>query len=85
MAVHVVAFFLAPSAAQAQESEVVTLLRELVQVNTRNPPGSAVAELLAPRLRAANPTEKPILLAGHEDVVGVEPELACCRGRTRGR
>ncbi len=101
MAVLVVAFFLVPSAAQAQESEVVTLLRELVQVNTSNPPGNEaqVAELLAPRLRAlgfevdiiqtptagkahlvarlraANPTEKPILLAGHSDTVGVEPEL----------
>jgi acetylornithine deacetylase/succinyl-diaminopimelate desuccinylase-like protein len=101
MAVLVVAFFFAPSAAQAQESEVVTLLRELVQLNTSNPPGNEaqVAELLAPRLRAlgfevdiiqtptagkahlvarlraANPTEKPILLAGHADTVGVEPEL----------
>ena len=80
---------------------MVTLLRELVQVNTSNPPGNEaqVAELLAPRLRAlgfevdiiqtptagkahlvarlraANPTEKPILLAGHADTVGVEPEL----------
>ena len=27
------------------------------------------------RLRAANPTDKPLLLAGHEDVVGVEPDL----------
>jgi acetylornithine deacetylase/succinyl-diaminopimelate desuccinylase-like protein len=27
------------------------------------------------RLRAANPTAKPLLLAGHEDVVGVEPDL----------
>ena len=27
------------------------------------------------RLRAASPTAKPLLLAGHEDVVGVEPEL----------
>jgi acetylornithine deacetylase/succinyl-diaminopimelate desuccinylase-like protein len=102
MAGLVVAFFLmAPSAAQAQESEVVSLLRELVQVNTSNPPGNEaqVAELLAPRLqahgfeveivqtpaagkahliarlRAANPTEKPILLAGHADTVGVEPDL----------
>jgi acetylornithine deacetylase/succinyl-diaminopimelate desuccinylase-like protein len=92
---------LAPSAAQAQESEVVTLLRELVQINNSNPPGNEaqVAELLAPRLRAlgfevdviqtptpgkahlvarlraANPTERPILLAGHADTVGVEPEL----------
>ena len=47
-------------------------------------PTAGKAHLIA-RLRAANPTEKPILLAGHEDVVGVEPELACCRGRTRGR
>jgi acetylornithine deacetylase/succinyl-diaminopimelate desuccinylase-like protein len=27
------------------------------------------------RLRAAHPTAKPLLLAGHEDVVGVEPDL----------
>jgi acetylornithine deacetylase/succinyl-diaminopimelate desuccinylase-like protein len=27
------------------------------------------------RLRSPNPTEKPLLLAGHEDVVGVEPDL----------
>ena len=27
------------------------------------------------RLRAQNPTEKPLLLAGHEDVVGVEADL----------
>ncbi len=90
-----------PSAAQAQESEVVTLLRDLVRINTSNPPGNEaqVAEFLAPRLRAlgfevdiiqtptpgkahlvarlraANPTEAPILLAGHADTVGVEPEL----------
>lgn len=30
---------------------------------------------LTARLRAANPTEKPLLLAGHADVVGVEREL----------
>ncbi len=90
-----------PSAAQAQESEVVTLLRDLVRINTSNPPGNEaqVAEFLAPRLRAlgfevdviqtptpgkahlvarlraANPTERPLLLAGHADTVGVEPEL----------
>jgi acetylornithine deacetylase/succinyl-diaminopimelate desuccinylase-like protein len=102
MAGFVVAFFLmAPGAAQAQESEVLTLARELVQINNSNPPGNEaqVAQLLAPRLqalgfeteiiqtptagkahliarlRAANPTEKPILLAGHIDTVGVEPEL----------
>lgn len=97
----VAAGLVAPSAAQAQESEVVTLLRDLVRINNSNPPGNEarVAELLAPRLRAlgfevqivqtpqpgkahliarlraANPTERPILLAGHADTVGVEPEL----------
>ena len=97
----VVVCLLVPSTAQAQQSEVVSLLQELVRVNTSNPPGNEaqVAELLAPRLRAlgfeveiiqtptagkahlvarlraANPTERPILLAGHSDVVGVEPDL----------
>ncbi|HEX5780782.1 MAG TPA: M20/M25/M40 family metallo-hydrolase, partial [Solirubrobacteraceae bacterium] len=97
----VVVCLLVPSTAQAQQSEVVSLLQELVRVNTSNPPGNEaqVAELLAPRLRAlgfeveiiqtptagkahlvarlraANPTERPILLAGHADVVGVEPNL----------
>ena len=97
----VVAVLMAPSAAHAQESEVVTLLRDLVRINTSNPPGNEaqVAEFLAPRLRAlgfevdiiqtptpgkahlvarlraAGPTERPILLAGHADTVGVEPEL----------
>ena len=78
------------------------LLKELVQVNTSNPPGNEalVAELLrtrlAPlgfqveivptpaagkahliaRLPATAPSgEKPLLLAGHEDVVGVERPL----------
>ena len=37
-------------------------------------PVAGKAHLVA-RLRAANPTEKPILLAGHADTVGVEPEL----------
>jgi acetylornithine deacetylase/succinyl-diaminopimelate desuccinylase-like protein len=91
----------APATAGAQESEVLGLLRELVRVNTSNPPGNeaAVAELLrarlaplgfeaeviptpAPgkahlvaRLRAANPREEPILLAGHIDTVVVERPL----------
>jgi acetylornithine deacetylase/succinyl-diaminopimelate desuccinylase-like protein len=37
-------------------------------------PTPGKAHLIA-RLRAANPTEKPLLLAGHADVVGVEREL----------
>ena len=92
---------LAPGVAHAQESEVVSLLRDLVRVNTSNPPGNEalVAELLRPRLEALGfqveivPTpapgkshliarlpataraEKPLLLAGHADVVGVEQPL----------
>lgn len=75
------------------------LLRELLRVNTSNPPGNerAVAELLAPRFRAlgfeveivptpepgkahviarlrGDGTKRPILLAAHADVVGVERE-----------
>ena len=42
---------------------------EIIQTPT---PGKAH---LVARLRAAKPTEKPILLAGHADTVGVEPEL----------
>ena len=87
--------------ARAQDSEVVSLLRELVQVDTSNPPGNEakVAELLRPRLEAlgfqveivptptagkahligrlpaTQPTQKPLLLAGHADVVGVERAL----------
>ncbi len=91
----------AQAQAQAQDSEVVALLRELIRVNTSNPPGNEAraAQLLAPklaalgfqveivptpsagkahliaRLRAAQPTAKPILLAGHLDTVGVERPL----------
>jgi len=95
--------FLAGGAApaRAQDSEVVSLLRDLVRVNTSNPPGNEamVAELLRPRLQALGfqveivptpaagkahliarlpataPTEQPLLLAGHADVVGVERPL----------
>jgi len=75
------------------------LLAEVIRVNTSNPPGreGGIAELLAPRFRAAGftvdiiPTpeagkahfiarlkgdgsKRPILLAAHADVVGVERE-----------
>ena len=99
-AILVAGLALAPNA-YAQDSEVTALARELVRVNTSNPPGNEaqVAQLLAPRLqalgfevdviqtptpgkahlvarlRSANPTAKPVLLAGHEDTVGVEPDL----------
>jgi acetylornithine deacetylase/succinyl-diaminopimelate desuccinylase-like protein len=88
--------------AHAQTSEVVTLLQDLVRVNTSNPPGNEalVAELLRARLEplgfqvellptpapgkahliarlpATQPDgRKPLLLAGHSDVVGVEQAL----------
>ena len=88
--------------ARAQNSEVVTLLQDLVRINTSNPPGNEalVAELLRTRLEplgfqveiVPTPTtgkahliarlpatapdgRKPLLLAGHEDVVGVERPL----------
>ena len=88
--------------ARAQNSEVVTLLQDLVRVNTSNPPGNEaqIAELLRTRLEplgfqieiVPTPTpgkahfiarlpatapdgRKPLLLAGHEDVVGVERPL----------
>ena len=96
--------FLAGGAApaSAQDSEVVTLLRDLVRVDTSNPPGNEalVAELLRTRLEPLGfqieivPTpapgkshliarlpatapdgRKPLLLAGHADVVGVERPL----------
>jgi acetylornithine deacetylase/succinyl-diaminopimelate desuccinylase-like protein len=75
------------------------LLTELIRINTSNPPGrtQAIADLLAPRFRAAGftveviPTpdsakvhfiarlrgdgsRRPVLLAAHADVVGVERE-----------
>ena len=87
--------------AHAQNSEVVTLLQDLVRIDTSNPPGNEalVAEMLKTRLepsasRSILPTpttgkahliarlpatapdgRKPLLLAGHEDVVGVERAL----------
>ena len=96
--------FLAGAAtpARAQDDEVVTLLGDLVRLNTSNPPGNEalvaglLSERLAPlgfqveivptpapgkahliaRLPATAPSgEKPLLLAGHADVVGVEAPL----------
>ena len=103
LAVSALAFLIGGAApARAQTSEVVTLLQDLVRINTSNPPGNEaqVAEYLKAkleplgfqvevvptptagkahliaRLPATAPSgEKPLLLAGHEDVVGVEPEL----------
>lgn len=97
------ALLLPPSALAAQGAAAVDptaqLLSEIIRVNTSNPPGrtQALAELLAPRFRAAGftveiiPTpdsakvhfiarlkgdgsRKPLLLAAHSDVVGVERE-----------
>ena len=103
LAMSALAFLIGGAApARAQTSEVVTLLQDLVRINTSNPPGNEaqVAEYLKAkleplgfqvevvptptagkahliaRLPATAPSgEKPLLLAGHEDVVGVEPEL----------
>lgn len=87
-----------PSRAQPPDP-TAALLRDVVRVNTSNPPGSegALAALLAPRFRAlgfevtivptpdsgkahfvarlrGDGTKRPILLAAHADVVGVERE-----------
>jgi acetylornithine deacetylase/succinyl-diaminopimelate desuccinylase-like protein len=87
-----------PLAAQ-QPDPTAALLAELIRVNTSNPPGNerGIAELLAPRFRAAGfevdviPTpdsgkahfvarlkgsgrRRPVLIAAHADVVGVERE-----------
>ncbi|MDZ7632725.1 MAG: M20/M25/M40 family metallo-hydrolase [Gemmatimonadaceae bacterium] len=94
----------APLCAQAPARDPVVdptaaLLADLIRINTSNPPGhtQALADLLAPRFRAAGftveifPTpdsakvhfiarlkgdgsRRPVLLAAHADVVGVEPE-----------
>ena len=61
------------------EAQVAELLRQRLEplgfeVEIVPTPTPGKAHLIA-RLRAQAPTAKPILLAGHEDVVGVEPEL----------
>lgn len=83
--------------AQSSVDPTAALLVDLIRVNTSNPPGNegSIAELLAPRFRAAGfeidivPTpergkahfiarlrgdgsKRPVLLAAHADVVGVE-------------
>jgi acetylornithine deacetylase/succinyl-diaminopimelate desuccinylase-like protein len=91
---------LSPLSAGAQTAvadPTAALLSEIIRINTSNPPGrtQALAELLAPRFRAAGftveifPTpdsakvhfiarlkgdgsKRPVLLAAHADVVGVE-------------
>jgi acetylornithine deacetylase/succinyl-diaminopimelate desuccinylase-like protein len=98
-----VVFFLAGTAglsfaaAQTSVDPTAVLLAELIRADTSNPPGrtAAVANLLAPRFRAAgfeveiiptpapekvhfiarlkgDGTKRPVLLAAHADVVGVE-------------
>lgn len=84
---------------QVGEDSTAALLRQLIRVNTSNPPGHErlVAELLAPRFRAlgfdvkivltpdsskahiiarlhGDGSKRPVLVAAHADVVGVERE-----------
>jgi acetylornithine deacetylase/succinyl-diaminopimelate desuccinylase-like protein len=93
--------FLLCGDARAQEKTNATaeLLRELIRVDTSNPPGNEgkLAELLATKLKPlgfeidiiqtptpgkahfiarlkGDGTKKPVLIAAHEDVVGVERE-----------
>ena len=61
------------------EAQIAELLRTRLEplgfeVEIVPTPTPGKAHLIA-RLRAQNPTAKPLLLAGHEDVVGVEREL----------
>ncbi|MXX06420.1 MAG: M20/M25/M40 family metallo-hydrolase [Gammaproteobacteria bacterium] len=86
--------------AHAQTNPAAELLRELIRIDTSNPPGNegALAEFLRPKFEdlgfevtiVETPAEgkahfiarlrgdgskRPILLAAHADVVGVEPDL----------
>jgi acetylornithine deacetylase/succinyl-diaminopimelate desuccinylase-like protein len=61
------------------EAQVAELLRRRLEplgfaVEIVPTPTAGKAHMIA-RLRAQNPTAKPLLLAGHEDVVGVERDL----------
>lgn len=89
-----------PLQAQAQTNPTAELLRELIRIDTSNPPGNegALAEFLQPRFEAlgfevsivetpaegkahfiarlrGDGSKRPLLLAAHADVVGVEREL----------
>ena len=86
--------------AQAQTNPTAELLRELIRIDTSNPPGNegALAEFLRPRFAAlgfevsiietpapgkahfiarlrGDGSKRPLLLAAHADVVGVERAL----------
>ena len=88
-----------PARQNATTDSTVALLRELIRVNTSNPPGNerGIANLLAPRFKAlgfevdivqtpdtgkahfiarlrGNGSKRPVLIAAHADVVGVERE-----------
>lgn len=90
----------AQSQTQAQTNPTAELLRELIRIDTSNPPGNegALAEFLQPRFEAlgfevsivetpaagkahfiarlrGDGSKRPLLLAAHADVVGVEREL----------
>ena len=75
-----------PPGNEAQVAEFLApRLRALgFEVDIIQTPTPGKAHLVA-RLRAASPTERPILLAGHEDTVGVEPELWTLRPVRRRR
>jgi len=94
-----IAHLLASTLIAADVPPVAKLLVEIIKVDTSNPPGNEekMAELLAPRLKAAgfeidiiqtpqpgkahliarlrgDGSKKPVLIAAHSDVVGVERE-----------
>ena len=98
--VSIIALCLLIAPAHAQTNPAAELLRELIRIDTSNPPGNegALAEFLRPKFEeqgfevtiVETPAEgkahfiarlrgdgskRPILLAAHADVVGVEREL----------
>lgn len=97
--VAVLAFVFLPMAASAQSNSTAELLRDVIRVDTSNPPGNedALAELLEARFAPlgfeihiidtpaegkshfiarlkGDGSKRPVLLAAHADVVGVERE-----------